>query len=372
MPSHLDTQAGASTPAPPQRRSRQLPDPVLEARHRLDDLCHGPLRRMRRSTREVLWQYLGKADLRRLDEGAVFDTTSRELEHALGCSERTVSYANSDLIRRGLIERPAPDLRGRRCPVWRTYLTPKALALFFDHQAQEVAPPLDKEPNSAESQGAAPPADEEAKAAGSPAPSAPDAGRTVHVRDDLQPLLAVLQPAQIKKVLGVAKRAGVWVQDVMAHRLTAILAARKPLGLLISLIGSGEDWTRPVVGVQALARDATSKAGLGSVEALEAAADAFLAENEGRWLARPDRTVLVEVRAGGCIDHRRVGKEWQRGEVPRSALPVLMQAVEAGRVEFVEASEAAAAFSAGERPDAQREAFLARQRARRAGVRCAA
>jgi hypothetical protein len=82
--------------------------------------------------------------------------------------------------------------------------------------------------------------------------------------------------------------------------------------------------------------------------------------------------VLVEVRTSGCIDHRRVGKVWQRGDVPRSALPVLMQAIEAGRLEFVETDEAAAALSAGERPDAQREAFLARQRARRAGVPCAA
>lgn len=368
MPLHLAAQAGASVPACSQRRSRQLPDPVLEARRRLDEFCHGPLRSMRRSACEVLWQYLGKADLRHMDQGAVFTTTSRELEHALGCSKRTISYANSDLIRWGLIERPAPDLRGRRCPEWRTYLTPKALALFFDHQAQEVAVPLDKEPNSAESQGAAPPADEEVGAA---EPAAPDRGCTVHVRDDLRPLLAVLQPAQIRKVLGVAKRAGVWVQDVMAHRLPAILAARKPLGLIISLIGSGEDWTRPVVGLQASVRDAASKAGLVSIETLEAAAGAFLAANEGRWLARTDRTVLVEVHASGCIDHWRVGKTWQRGEVPRSALPGLMQAVETGRLEFVEANAAAAVFSAGERPDAQREAFVARQRARRAGVTCA-
>jgi hypothetical protein len=283
-----------------------------------------------------------------------------------------VSYANSDLIKWGLIERPAPDLRGRRCPVWRTYLTRKALALFFDYQAQEIATPLDKEPNSVESQGAAPLADEEVKAAESTAPSTPDGACTVHVRDDLRPLLTVLQPAQLKKVLGVAKRAGVWVQDVMAHRLPAILAARKPLGLLISLIRSGEDWTRPVVGLQAPARDATSKANQASVEASEAAAGAFLAANKGRWLAKPDRTVLVEVRATGCIDYRRVGRAWQRSEVLRSVLPVLMQAVDAGRLEFVGADAAAAVLSAGERPDAQRETFLARQRARRAGVSYAA
>ena len=66
------------------------------------------------------------------------------------------------------------------------------------------------------------------------------------MRDDLKPLLQVMQPDAVRKVLAVARAHDVWVQDVMAHRLPAILAAREPVGYLIHLIHSGEDWQRPV------------------------------------------------------------------------------------------------------------------------------
>ena len=66
------------------------------------------------------------------------------------------------------------------------------------------------------------------------------------MRDDLKPLLQVMQPDDVRKVLAVARAHDVWVQDVMAHRLPAILAAREPVGYLIHLIHSGEDWRRPV------------------------------------------------------------------------------------------------------------------------------
>jgi hypothetical protein len=62
----------------------------------------------------------------------------------------------------------------------------------------------------------------------------------------LAPLVPVLGGQRIKRAMGIAKAAMVRVEHVLAHRLKAILAARKPLGLLVSLIRSGKDWTRPV------------------------------------------------------------------------------------------------------------------------------
>lgn len=66
------------------------------------------------------------------------------------------------------------------------------------------------------------------------------------MRDDLKPLLQVMPPDAVRKVMAVARAHDVWVQDVMTHRLPAILAARELVGYLIYLILSGDDWRRPV------------------------------------------------------------------------------------------------------------------------------
>ncbi len=327
---------------------RVLPGKILAAQSRLDaHYLHGELSSLKRRAYRVLREHLGKVDLHRLGSGACFELKSDELELALRYSERTVSYAHSDLVAVGLIERPAPVLRGRRTPVWHTYLTPKARALLFGDQAQKVAPPLDKEQTLSGGQEAMPRADEEEH----PTPEQPIAtttaeGKRFQVRKDLAPLLQVLVPAQIKKVLGVARRANVWVQHIMAHRLPAILRARDPEGYLVYLIHSGENWTRPVVPSAALAGGGGTAAAPAPeharVEAPQADVPGFLAAHAGQWLAKIGGAVLVEVHAGGCVEHRRTYCEWLHGDVPPDALPRIVEAAQAGRLRFLEVVEAAA------------------------------
>ncbi|WP_298236538.1 hypothetical protein [uncultured Azohydromonas sp.] len=195
---------------------------------------------------------MAKADLSGVDDCGrrrVFDTAVRELQDATDYCRRSITGANADLVAWGLIERPPQELHGARgpgTPIGKTWLTPYADAMFFGPRAQNVAQPVAKEPNPSGGEGAAPQAAEEAADTEAPRPPEPAEGRAVHVRDDLKPLLEVMQPDDVRKVLAVARAHDVWVQDVMAHRMLAILAAREPVGYLIHLIHSGEDWRRPV------------------------------------------------------------------------------------------------------------------------------
>lgn len=188
----------------------------------------------------VLYEYLAKADLSSLDASGrrrVFDTAVRELQGATGYCRRSITGANADLVAWGLIERPPQKMRGARrvgTPIAQTWLTPYANALFFRPRAQKVAQPVDKEPNPSGSEGAGPLAAEEAADTKAPRPSEPAEGRAIHVRDDLKPLLQVMQPDAGRKLLAVARARDVWVQDVIAHRLPAILAAREPVGYLFT------------------------------------------------------------------------------------------------------------------------------------------
>lgn len=347
--------------------SRTLPDLILAAQRRLDELfLLGDLRKLPRRAYRVLREHLGKLDLHQLRCGACFELTSHELEEALDCCERTVSYAHSDLVAWGLIERPAPSLRGRRSPVWRTFLTPRALALLLVDQAQGVAPPLDKEQTLSGGQGAAPQAGKEVvHNPRQPAPALSPSGQRFHLRRDLAPLLQVLVPRQIKKLLSIAKRARVWLQNIMAHRLPEILRANDPEGYLVHLIHSGEDWTRPAATAATAPVDGTAsvRAPQNSGEAATAAASrAFLSANAGRWLAKPDRSALLQVLPDRLIEHASFGRRWLEGVVPEGALPKVMLALDAGRLEFLEAASAEAIL-ASPRPDDARERFLARRRA---------
>lgn len=261
MQLHPAHKAGASVPASASiRRSRDLPDSIHEARLRLGELTHGSgeLRQLAMRGVAVLYEYLGKTDLRSLDETGrmqVFDTTVYELERATGYSRRSITGANADLVRAGLIERPPQDMRGARkagTPIGHTLLTPRAVALFFGPRAQTVAPPLDRELNSVEGQEAkATEADQRViECAPAATSTVLPSGSTFHVRHDLAPLLQRLLPQQLRKVLAIARDAGVWLQDVMAHKLPAILTARDPVGLLVHLLRSGEDWrSRPLARV---------------------------------------------------------------------------------------------------------------------------
>ncbi|WP_157272106.1 hypothetical protein [Azohydromonas aeria] len=201
----------------------------------------------------MLYEYLAKADLSGVDDRGrrrVFDMAVRELQGATDYCRRSITGANADLVAWGLIARPPQEMHGARrpgTPIGKTWLTPYADALFFGPRAQNVAQPVDKEPNPSGGEGAAPQAAEEAADTKAPRPPEPAGSRVVHVRDDLKPLLQVIQPDAMRKVLAVARAHDVWVQDVMAHRLPAILAAREPVGYLIHLIHSGEDWRRPVM-----------------------------------------------------------------------------------------------------------------------------
>jgi hypothetical protein len=193
----------------------------------------------------VLFEYIGKADLRH--PGQVFETASAELERATGYSRSSITGANRDLVAADLIKRPRPDLHGARrlgTPIWKTFLTQRALDLLFPTRAQKVEQPLDKELKSLRSQDSAP-AETEASNPEQPLPAATATKDAIHIRQDLQPLLQVLQPEQITTVLATAKRCGVWLQDVLKHRLQAVLQAHTPLGLLMHLVRSGQDWTRP-------------------------------------------------------------------------------------------------------------------------------
>ncbi|NML16989.1 hypothetical protein [Azohydromonas caseinilytica] len=252
----VSDQAGARAPSPSCRRSRDLPDPIHEAHLRLGEQIHrGELRGLPARAEAVLYEYLAKADLSRVDDGGrrrVFDTAVRELQEATDYCRRSITGANADLVAWGLIERPPQELHGARgpgTPIGKTWLTPYADAMFFGPRAQNVAQPVDKEPNPSGGEGVAPQAAEEAADTEAPRPPAPAGSRAVHVRDDLKPLLQVMQPDDVRKVLAVARAHDVWVQDVMAHRLPAILAAREPVGYLIHLIHSGEDWQRRVTPV---------------------------------------------------------------------------------------------------------------------------
>jgi hypothetical protein len=223
---------------------------------RLAEHTHsGELRGLPARAEAVLYEYLAKADLSSVDDHGrrrVFDTAVRELQDATDYCRRSITGANADLVAWGLIERPPQKMRGARrpgTPIAKTWLTPYANALFFGPRAQNVAQPVDKEPNPSGGEGAVPQAVEEASHTEAPRPPEPAEGRAVHVRDDLKPLLPVMQPDDVRKVLAVARAHDVWVQDVMAHRLPAILAAREPVGYLIHLIHSGENWRRPVTPV---------------------------------------------------------------------------------------------------------------------------
>jgi hypothetical protein len=185
----------------------------------------------------------------------------------------------------------------------------------------------------------------------------------VHVPAMLVPLIRLIGGQRIRKLMGIARRAKVRIEHILAHRLTAIRKARKPYGLLVHLIGSGEDWTRPVEAPPGAGGGMdTPEAERSPVAAQDAAARAFLTAHAGRWLARCDRTVLVEICAGAAFDHRRVDSSWLRTEIQRPAMPALLQAVDAGRLDFLETPAAAAILGDGE---AKRQAFLDRQRKRR-------
>jgi hypothetical protein len=255
MPTHSAAQEGTPSPASA-RRSRDLPDPIHEAHLRLTELTRrgGELAGLSARGQDVLYEYLSKTDLRSTDAAGrmrVFDTSSRELERATDYSRSSITGANRDLVAAGLIERPPQEMAGARrpgTPVGQTFLTPYGAALFFGPRAQNIAQPVDKEPNPIGGEGATPRAPvEKVPEAQQPAAPAPAAdGQPFHVRDDLKPLLQVLQPVQLRKVLRIARREGVWVQHIMAHRLPAILAAHDPQALLIHLIHAPEDWTRAV------------------------------------------------------------------------------------------------------------------------------
>jgi hypothetical protein len=242
----------------PRRRSRgsRSLKPIDTAVRRLDDLYNeGGFEHGQRAYK-VLRCCLTAADLR--EPGAVYQTPSATLEKLTGYRPRSISAAYTDLVRAGLIERHVV-MEGRRDPEWSTVLTPKCWALFFGDHSQSSAPPLEIGLNTIVGEGAVPPAivdksteqperqQPEQPQSEQPRPPEPVEGQAIHIRDDLKPLLQVLQPAEVKKALGIAKAADVWVQDVMAHRLPAILAAKEPMGLLIHLIDSGQDWKRPVV-----------------------------------------------------------------------------------------------------------------------------
>lgn len=253
MPLHSVAQEGTPSPSSV-RRSRDLPDPVHEARLRLTELVHGgELSALPARAEAVLYELLGVADLRGADAAGrmrVFDTPSKTLQQATGYSRSSITGAHRDLVAAGLIERPPQDMEGARktgTPVGQTFLTPYAAALFFGPRAQKAAQPVDREPNPLGGEGAAPQAPVENASKPEPQAATPAAdGEAFHVRDDLKPLLQVLTHRQLRKVLRIARRAGVWVQHIMAHRLRAILAAKDPEGLLIHLIHAPDDWTRAV------------------------------------------------------------------------------------------------------------------------------
>jgi hypothetical protein len=253
MLTHSASMEGAPSPSRSRsrRRGSRTLKPIDAAVRRLDDAFNdGDLPEIKQCDYKVLRHYLTAADLRK--PGAVYPTPSATLEKLTGYSARSVSAANTSLVRAGLIERLV-TMEGRRDPEWRTVLTPKCLGLFFGHHSQEIAPPVDRVLSPSDGQGAAPqaPVDKSTEQPEQPQPELPRPpepadGQAIHIRDDLKPLLAVLKPAEVVKVLGIAKAADVRVQDVMAHRLPAILVAKEPVGLLVHLIDSGQDWKRPV------------------------------------------------------------------------------------------------------------------------------
>lgn len=368
MPLHYAALAGASMPASLSgTRSRAL-TPIDDAVRRLDDLFLGrAIPGLKTRAHKVLRVLVEAADLRQ--PGAINPTPSKTLEKLTNYKPRSVSGAHTDLVGLGLIER-AVTLRGRRDPVWHTRLTPYCLALLFADHSQEVAPPQEKGLNPIGSQGATPLAavdnlltPEQPKPAEQPQDTVLDEG--VHVPAVLVPLIQLLGGRAIKKAMGIAKAARVRVEHILAHRLERLRQARDPEGLLVHLIRSGEDWTRPV--------RAPKGAGGGMdnldpkrarLEAQEAATRTFLEAHAGRWLARSDRTVLVEIRASGAFDHRRIVEgSWVRLPVEALAMHSLLQAVDAGRLDFLAASDAAAILGDGQ---AKRRTFLAQQRARRA------
>ncbi|MDZ5459240.1 hypothetical protein [Azohydromonas lata] len=183
----------------------------------------------------------------------------------------------------------------------------------------------------------------------------------VHVPAVLAPLVPLLGGRRIRKAMSIAKAAQVRVEHILAHRLEGLRKARDPEGLLVHLICSGEDWTRPVAAPKGRRGDAATVDGP-PVAAQDAAAKAFLAAHAGQWLARRDCTVLVEICASGAYDHRQVDGSWLRTEIQRPAMPALLQAVDAGRLKFLTVPVAAAILGDGE---AKRQAFLERQRKRR-------
>lgn len=257
----------------------------------------------------------------------------------------------------GWIERDRDIAGARRLgfPIGSTRLTPQALEALGLHLPPHTQVPGHackdfKGLNPIGGQGAAAPAlvdnPPNTEQPEHPVPTALPDGQQFHVRRDLMPLLQVLVPAQIKKVLGVAKRAGVWVQHVMAHRLPAILRARDPEGYLVHLIGTGEDWAR-----QAAPTAAPAGAGAGvappdpeqaRVAALGAAVPGFLTAHAGQWLAKADDSVLLEVHASGCVEHRKAYGQWLRGDAQPAVLPRIVDAAQAGRLRFMDAIEAAA------------------------------
>lgn len=154
--------AGAVAPSPSCRRSHDLPEPNHEAHLRLGERTHrGELRGLPVRAEAVLYEYLAKADLSGVEGRGrcrVFDTAVRELQDATDYCRRSISGANADLVAWSLIERPPQKIRGARrpgTPIGKTWLTPYADALFFSPRAQNVARPVDKEPNLSGVEGAA-------------------------------------------------------------------------------------------------------------------------------------------------------------------------------------------------------------------------
>jgi hypothetical protein len=181
----------------------------------------------------------------------------------------------------------------------------------------------------------------------------------VHVPGVLAPLIGLLGGRAIKKAMSIAKAVRVRVEHVMAHRLERLRKARDPEGLLVHLIRSGEDWTRPVRAPKAAGEGVdTPDPRRARLEAQEAATRAFLAAHAGRWLAQPDRKVLVEIHAHGATDVRQVNGSWVRLPVEPLGMASLLRAVDAGRLGFLEASEAAATLGLAD-GQAKRAAFLA-------------
>ncbi len=364
MPLHHAARAGASVRASRSGTCSRALTPIEAAVCRLDDLFNArSIPGLTPRGYKVLRHLVEAADLRQ--PGAVHPTPSQTLQGLTGYSDRSVSGAHTDLVRAGLTERIA-EMECRRDPVWHTRLTPHCMALLFANHSQEVAPPVDKDLNPIGGQGAAPPAPEDTPPnPEQPTPAEQPQGTVlhegVHVPAVLAPLVPLLGGRRIRKAMSIAKAVRVRVEHVLAHRLERLRRARDPEGLLVHLIRSGEDWTRPVEPPKGTGGDAAAVDGP-PVAAQDAAAKAFLAAHAGRWLARHDRTVVVEICASAAFDHRRVDGSWLRTEIQRPAMPALLQAVDAGRLEFLEVPAAAAILGDGE---AKRQAFLDRQRKRR-------